>query len=132
MEQKLLMEANQWFIVNYGETAQKKGYFCTKIWYKPIFLGKFPEVVFAPSEVEANAFIRNQKILRRYSEFMLLFMMSIIPLLAAVTYFFGLDGIWKAVYGLAVLLIVSVGLYFYSKSQEKIYKDKLITYMESR
>lgn len=134
-EENLLKKARLWFNLNYGKTAEQAGYHCVKLWYKPMLMfdfkiHRFPEVVFGPEEKEVDAFIKGQSTIRWGIIVFLIFMLLGIPILFSfvVTQNTGLF-VFGTCGGL-IAFLACVAMIFYITPLEKIYKDKIITYME--
>ena len=140
-KKELLERAHRWFTVTHEQTAEKAGLRCAKIWYKPIMgyslrVDKYAEVVFGPDEKEVNAFIKAQTLLRRSFNWTLILLLN----------GFGLIGMMYAMviqnFDTMIAIVVTFGsvdlitaivflwLASYVKPLEKMYRGKIVTFMD--
>ena len=136
----LLQKAKRHFVSEYGKPPEEAGLKCVKIWYKPIMgfnlkINRYPEVVFAPGEKEANALVQVQTIIRQGLNFTIRLLLLCVVLLPFLLYF-------SVKYNTFVPVVCFCGFLFavaitfavlpsYLKPKEELYKDKVVTYMDA-
>ncbi len=130
VQEELLKEAGDWFKLKYGKTPEECGVNFFKVWNKRLLFLKIPTVVFAPSEVEGNAFIIAQGgILRLFESICALVPIGIILFFTGIAYDFLLGGVIIFTGICGVLLIINFWCYKRFKRLEKLYEDKIELYV---